>query len=83
MKAEITNPVKAIRAFCLECVETYNDVKECPAKECPLYPFRLGRNPYRTKREMTEEQRSAAAERLALAREKKAEWQKEGDINNA
>jgi len=52
-------------------VETYNDVKNCTARDCPLYPFRLGRNPFRTKREMTEEQRTAAVERLAKAREKK------------
>ena len=82
--AEITNPVKAIRAFCLDCCGgSPYEVKDCTARDCFLYPFRLGRNPFRTKREMTEEQRSAAAERLALAREKKAEGQKEGDINNA
>ena len=70
MKTEITSPVKAIRAFCLECVETPLDVKNCTAPGCPLYPFRFGRNPY-IKREMTEEQKEASAARLALAREKK------------
>ena len=70
----ITNPVKAIRAFCLECCggSSY-EVKDCTSKECNLYPFRLGRNPYRTKRELTEEQKAAAAERLAVARQTKAE----------
>ena len=70
MKTEITSPVKAIRAFCLECVETPLDVKNCTAPGCPLYPFRFGKNPY-IKREMTEEQKEASAARLALAREKK------------
>ena len=37
-------------------------------KACPVCPFRMGTNPYRTKREMTEEQRIAAAKRLAAAR---------------
>ena len=68
----ITNPVKAIRKNCLECCgDSANEVKLCPATECPLYPFRLGKNPYRTKRDMTEEQRAAAAERLAKARQNK------------
>ena len=68
--SEITNPVKAIRAFCLECVETYNDVKNCTSPNCPLYAFRMGKNPYRTKREYTAEQKAAMAERLAKARQK-------------
>lgn len=66
------NPVKAIREFCLDCCgDSSSFVKECPSVNCALYPFRLGKNPYRTKREMTEEQREAAAKRLADARERK------------
>ena len=73
MEKKLTNPVKAIRAFCLECVGgSANEVKPCPSMRCPLHPFRFGRNPYRSKREMTEEQRTAAAERLRKAREEKA-----------
>ena len=69
---EIKNPVKAIRAFCIDCCGgSAYEVKLCTAPKCVLYPFRLGRNPYRTKREMTEEQRAEAAERLAKARENK------------
>ena len=69
---EIKNPVKAIRAFCIDCCGgSSNEVKLCTAPKCALYPFRLGKNPYRTKREMTEEQRAAAAERLAKARQNK------------
>lgn len=65
-----TNPVKAIRAFCVDCCGgSTNEVKLCPSVRCALYPFRFGRNPYRTKRELTEEQRVAAAERLRIARE--------------
>ena len=66
---EIRNPVKAIRAFCIDCCGgNSHEVKLCTAPNCVLYPFRLGKNPYRTKREMTEEQRAAAVERLAKAR---------------
>ena len=69
---EIRNPVKAIRAFCLECCGGSSaEVRECTSNRCPLKPFRFGKNPYRTKREMTEEQKAAAAARLLKAREGK------------
>lgn len=73
-KKVITNPVKAIRAYCLGCAETRKEVELCPIEECSLHPFRLGKNPFRTKRELTDEQRAAMAERLAKVRKgKKAE----------
>lgn len=68
----ITNPVKAIRKHCLECSsESPREVELCAVTDCYLYPFRFGKNPYRAKRELTEEQKAAAAERLRKAREKK------------
>ena len=67
---EIKSPVKAIRAFCLECVSTANEVKACSAPSCPLFPFRFGKNPF-VKREMTEEQKAASIARLASMREKR------------
>ena len=67
----ITNPIKAIRAKCLDCCcGSSNEVKLCTAEKCPLYPFRFGKNPYRTPRELTEEQKAKMAERLAKARQK-------------
>lgn len=66
------SPLKAIRANCLECVGTAHEVKLCPCTKCALYPFRFGKNPYRKKREMSEEQRERAAERLRKARQAKA-----------
>lgn len=66
----ITSPMKAIRAKCLDCCcDQREEVKLCPATTCPLYPFRLGKNPNRRRRELTEEQRQAAKERLAKARQ--------------
>ena len=65
--AEITNPVKAIRAFCLDCCGgRKNEVKQCPCTDCPLYPFRMGKNPYR-KLNLTDEQRAERAERMRNA----------------
>ena len=60
-----TNPVKAIREKCLDCCcGQANEVKLCRRERCALHPFRFGKNPYRAKREMTEEQKKALAERL-------------------
>ena len=68
----IQSPLKAIRANCLQCVGgSAYEVRTCTAKNCYLFPFRFGKNPYTKKREMTEEQRLAVAERLKTAREKK------------
>lgn len=59
------NPVKAIREWCLQCCgDSPTAVKECGAPDCALYHFRFGKNPYRTKRELTDEQKAALAERL-------------------
>ena len=67
-KNEIPTPIKAIRAKCLDCCcGQREEVKLCPAKDCPLWPFRMGKNPNRSKN-MTDEQRLAAKERLAKAR---------------
>ena len=61
-------PMKAIRAKCLDCNSTANEVKLCPCTDCPLWPFRLGKNPNIKPRNLTAEQRKAAAERLKNAR---------------
>ena len=62
--SENTNVLRAIKLKCLDC-STYNtnEIKECPVKNCPLYPFRLGKNPFR-KREISEEERTKLSERM-------------------
>lgn len=78
----ITSPVKAIRAYCLGCCwGSAEEVKLCPATDCELYPFRFGKNPFST-RTLTEKQRQANAERLRIAREKKAERLKTGNSSS-
>ena len=65
----ISNPVKAIRTFCLECsCGSTAEVKDCPRQVCPLYPFRMGKNPYRQRREISEEEKRVLADRLREAR---------------
>lgn len=51
--------LKAIRKFCLECVSTAKNVRECPCHEiCPLHPYRMGEE--------------SIKEHLAMAKKEKA-----------
>lgn len=63
----------AIRAKCLDCcADQRAEVAKCTAAKCALWPFRMGTNPFRAKREMSDEQRAAAGDRLRRAREARA-----------
>lgn len=63
----------AIRAKCLDCmVGSPAEVRRCAAIECALWSFRMGTDPFRDARQMTDEQRAEAGERLRLAREARA-----------
>ena len=64
-----SNPVKAIRMKCIDCSGgRRSEVERCTVRDCALYPFRMGRNPFRAVRELTDEQKAEMAERLAKAR---------------
>jgi hypothetical protein len=42
------SPLKAIRAHCVDCSgQSRAEVRLCAVKNCPLFPFRMGRNPNR------------------------------------
>ena len=46
LKTKELTPIKAIREKCLECsCWSFEEVKECPAKDCALFPYRLGKRP--------------------------------------
>ena len=70
-------PLKAIKFFCRECMgmdrckqrqlENVELVRNCVDPICPLFDFRLGKNPFLT-RVITEDQRKAASDRLKVAR---------------
>lgn len=54
-------PLKAIREKCIDCMEGFvREVPICPSKDCPLYPFRMGKNP---NIHLTDEERERRAER--------------------
>lgn len=74
------NPVKAIRLKCLDCCcGSYAEVKECTISTCPIHPFREGKNPFRQKRVLTDEQKEAMVARLAKNRPNSSGEEKEND----
>ena len=60
-----TNPVKVIRAHCLDCAYNAAEVARCPCTKCNLWPFRFGKNPYRKRKEYTEEELAKRREQFA------------------
>ena len=67
-------PLKAIRLKCLDCsAGSSNEVKLCVIPDCPLYPYRFGKNPYRKQRELTEEEKAILTERLKKGKAVKSE----------
>lgn len=46
-RARATSPLRAIRAFCVLCMGAQpREVAHCTAKDCVLFPFRDGKNPF-------------------------------------
>lgn len=53
---KVKSPAKAIRQFCFECMgmdrrvktpeRPYDDVQNCSDPMCPLFDFRMGKNPF-------------------------------------
>jgi hypothetical protein len=69
-----TNPAKAHREKCIECMggrgsgQNYTKlIKECPDLVCPSYIFRFGKDPNR-KQNLTDEQRKERANRFKRKR---------------
>ena len=61
-----SNPLKLIKYYCKYncCVGSEKDWRECNIKSCPLWVMRLGKNPNRKKRTLTEEQKKALQDRM-------------------
>ena len=68
LKFRVQNPLKAIRETCLDCCcGNASEVRKCVAVDCPSWPFRMGTNPFRKKRELSSKQKCERAARLAKA----------------
>ena len=56
---------KAVRIKCLDYMGYQpNEVRACPNKDCSLYPFRFGKNPFYIMSEKRREAGKRAGERL-------------------
>lgn len=40
---------KVIRAKCLDCAHDPSEVRKCVSVTCPLWPYRMGANPFHTR----------------------------------
>jgi hypothetical protein len=50
--------LKSIREKCLDCCSnSHAEVRKCHITDCPLWEFRMGKNPFH-KRTMTEDQKT-------------------------
>jgi hypothetical protein len=68
-EAEVAEFRARIREECIDCSGgSIHEVKLCVIPECPLYPFRFGKNPFRKRRKLTDQQRQEIAERLRKSR---------------
>ncbi len=57
------SPLKALRLKCLECCcGSANEVRLCTAVDCPSWPFRLGKSPWRSP--MSAKARAERAEQM-------------------
>ena len=55
--------LKIIRRKCLDCVCFQpREVVLCPTERCALWPYRMGKDPYKTPRQMSDAQRKVLAE---------------------
>ncbi len=58
------SPLRALRLKCLDCCNgSAREVRLCTAVDCPSWPFRMGKNPWR--RPLTGEERVERRARLA------------------
>ena len=57
------SPLRALRLKCLDCCnDSAQEVRLCTAVDCPSWPFRMGKNPWRSP--LTAEVRERLADRL-------------------
>lgn len=71
----IKSPLVAVRKKCLECMEnSAKRVKECECSDCPTFHLRLGKNPFRRSRVVSED------EKKKLSIRSKEMWRKKNGV---
>lgn len=67
-----TSVIAAVRAKCMDCCnDNASEVRKCISVTCPLWPMRMGKNVFSSKRDISDEQRAAASERMKSVRAKR------------
>jgi hypothetical protein len=71
----VRKPVlQAIRERCVDCCGgSTQEVRLCVAVACVAWPFRMGTDPWRAKRTLSESEKNLLADRLKKGREAKAQ----------
>ncbi len=47
-------PLRAVKAWCRDCSGFQpKEVRLCPSSDCPLYQYRMGRNPRRRRQKVS------------------------------
>lgn len=70
------SPLAAIRQKCLDCCcGQPSEVRLCPIERCPIHPFRMGTNPHRKRRELSDDERAALVLRLGARQRSSPEIQ--------
>ena len=66
-------PLQAIRAKCIDCSgDNETEVRLCHVEHCPQWPFRFGKNPFRKKMTLTDQQKLERIARINNVRECRA-----------
>lgn len=61
--------LQALRERCVDCCAgSPAEVRRCVSVNCPSWPFRMGFNPWRERRQLSEERKAQLSETLAKAR---------------
>ncbi|MCP4183586.1 MAG: hypothetical protein GY761_09750 [Hyphomicrobiales bacterium] len=60
----IGSPLKSIRAHCISCSGSSPGVADCGSGNCPLHILRFGKDPFRKKRQLTDQQKRQFREQM-------------------
>ena len=72
MSTTKTDLLKTIRQKCLDCVCFQpREVELCPSEHCALWPFRMGKDPYKTPRILSAAQQENLAKAQAARKQKR------------
>ena len=61
-----------VRAFCIQCCgDNVQEVKHCTARACPLWPYRMGENPFKGRMDLDPADRDRRRQHMKAIRQRK------------